>query len=97
MSANIQKVKCPPLLRRSFLAPDFEITLLAVVIPVASAMAGLGVCAALALVDGVMTFYLLSSADRLSAEITTYLDTSNPYSPSATCVRTTCMLAGFLD
>ena len=69
MSADIQKVKCPSLLRRCLLAPGFEITLLVVVIPMASAMAGGGMRAALALVDGVMVVNLLTSADRLSAKI----------------------------
>ena len=73
VSANVQKVKRPSLLRRSFLAPVFEITLLGVVIPMASAMAGGSMCAALALVDGVMAFYLLASADRLSAEVTIHI------------------------
>ena len=73
MGANIQKVECPSLLCRCFLAPGFEITLLAVVIPVASAMAEGDVCAALALVNGVMAFNLLASADRLSAEVTSHI------------------------
>src|ERR1044072_5079020 len=69
MSADIQKVKCPSLLCRRFLAPCFEVTLLAVVVSVAFAMARGGLRPALALVDGVMVVNLLTCADRLSTKI----------------------------